>query len=197
MDSSRAWLSLCTASRVGRQGRRSVRLRGYDYASAGMYFVTVCARDRACVFGEVANGQVQLSELGETVNRCWVAVGDHFLEVTLDRWVIMPNHLHGILAVGGLRSSLQPVVGVRSRGACGPSPSSIGAIVGSFKAAVTKAHNDLRGRSGTTVWQRSYYEHVIRNERDLQRVRQYVEENPIRWELDPENPVRRQEGPTR
>ena len=176
------------------RGRRSMRLRGYDYAAAGLYFVTVCAYDRACLFGEVVDGQVQLTDAGRILETCWRAIPDHCPHTTLDSWVVMPNHVHGIIVLGATHAgtihvrALHAGTHVRATHASPLRAGSLGAIVGSFKSAVTRRINALRGGGGT-VWQRNYHEHVIRNERDLRRIRRYIADNPVRWSLDRENPT--------
>jgi len=174
--------------------RRSIRLRDYDYRSAGAYFVTVCAEGRRCLFGGVGDGSMQLSADGELVRRCWQEVPSHFPAVELDEWQIMPNHLHGILLItqgpaSEAPSSLHRPQTNRPRP---PSPraGSLAVIVGSFKAAATRAIRGRIGQPSAAVWQSNYYEHVIRNEDSLNRIREYVTTNPLRWQLDRENPSR-------
>ena len=165
--------------------RRSIRLPEYDYAQAGAYFVTTCVQERKCLLGEIADGKMQLSDIGRVVEECWSAIPEHFGHVRLDVFVVMPNHIHGILSITG--------VGARhaSPKITGPKQRSLGAIVGSFKSAVTKRVNTLRGAQGRSIWQRNYYEHVIRDDDDLGVLREYIVNNPLRWELDqlhPDNP---------
>jgi REP element-mobilizing transposase RayT len=192
--------------------RRSLRLKGYDYAQAGAYFVTICTQGRVCLFGEVEDGEMRLNEFGEMVRGCWLAIPDHFPHVALDAFVIMPNHVHGIVwivdattdAVGNvgathaspvqthaspLPSSPQPSVRPR-----GPQRRSIGAVVGSFKSATARCINADRKTPGTPVWQRNYYEHVIRNEASLDGIRAYIVNNPLQWALDRENPENLKRG---
>ena len=154
--------------------RRDLRLKGYDYSQAGAYFVTVCTHNRMCLLAAVDDAEMRLSEIGRSVELCWKESPKHF-PVVLDQWLVMSNHLHGIIIIadetpfGALRPAL-------------------GAIVGAFKSAATKCVNQRRRAPGAPLWQRNFYEHVIRNEADLHRVRQYIVDNPIRWAEDPENP---------
>ncbi|RMF88756.1 MAG: transposase [Nitrospinota bacterium] len=168
--------------------RRSVRLPEYDYSRPGAYFVTICTQDRVCLFGQVMDGRMRLNEYGDIVRACWLAIPDHFPRTTLDEFIIMPNHVHGIIVivdnVGATHASPLPS---KPRG---PKPHSIGAIVGSFKSAVTKRINETRGTPGAHVWQRNYYEHVIRDEVWLDRIREYIAGNPARWEEDENHPER-------
>jgi REP element-mobilizing transposase RayT len=193
--------------------RRSLRLKGYDYAQAGAYFVTICTQGRVCLFGEVVDGAMRLNEFGEMVRGCWLAIPDHFPHVALDAFVIMPNHVHGIVwivdattdavgnVVGATHASVrathasplpslpQPLLRPR-----GPQRRSIGAVVGSFKSAAARCINAYRKTPGIPIWQRNYYEHVIRNEASLDGVRAYIVNNPLQWALDRENPENLKRG---
>jgi len=171
--------------------RRSTRLRDFDYAQAGAYFVTICTRERVCLFGEVVGEVMRLNDAGKVVKACWLAVSTHFPDVDLDAFVVMPNHLQGIVVitdrvVGAKNvSPLRDNVDTRRRPIQSPSKT-IGSIVRGFKNGVTKwfRENEHAGN----VWQRNYYEHVIRNDESLSRIRQYIHENPMRWAFDRENP---------
>jgi putative transposase len=171
--------------------RRSIRLKGHDYSQPGAYFVTVCTQDRACLFGEVADGEMRLNPAGQLVERGWCAIPDHFPLARLDAFVVMPNHAHGIIVLSTVRATHasrphHPAPPGRPRG---PQRHSIGAIVGSFKSAVTKNINASRGTPGAPVWQRNYYEHVVRDEGSLNRIRQYILDNPAQWAMDRDNPL--------
>jgi putative transposase len=173
--------------------RRSVRLAGYDYRSNGAYFVTVCTRRRACIFGDVIDGAVRLNEMGHIAEACWAAISEHFSLVTLDAAMVMPNHIHGIIVIDGVwPPQASPLGDARDATRCRQSPGglqagSIAAIVGSFKSASTKHTNRLCGTPGAQMWQRNYFEHVIRDEDDLNEIRRYIADNPIAWALDPDN----------
>lgn len=171
--------------------RRSIRLKGHDYSQPGAYFVTVCTQDRACLFGEVTDGEMRLNPAGQLVERGWCAIPDHFPLARLDSFVVMPNHVHGIIVLSNVRAThasppRDPAPPGRPRG---PQRHSIGAIVGSFKSAVTKNINASRGTPGAPVWQRNYYEHVVRDEGSLNRIRQYILDNPAQWAMDRDNPL--------
>lgn len=173
-----------------RHHRRSVRLRGYDYSQAGAYFVTICTQGRACLFGDVADSQMRLNDAGRVVERCWHEIPIHFPHVALDAFVVMPNHVHEILIIAvtvGATHAL-PLPNNASPRPHGPQPDSIGAIIGSFKSAATKHINELRNIVGAPVWQRNYYEHIIRNDESMNRIREYIVNNPLQWQLDRENP---------
>ena len=163
--------------------RRSIRLKNYDYSQAGAYFVTVCTHARACVFGDVVDGAMVLNDAGKVAAQCWQAIPEHFPHVALDVFVVMPNHVHGILFIHDAPES----VGANNYL---PSPrgtsKTVGAVVRGFKIGVTKwmrCHTAARD-----VWQRNYYEHVIRNEASLLQIREYINNNPLQWALDCENP---------
>jgi REP element-mobilizing transposase RayT len=165
----------------GKHHRRSIRLKGYDYSRAGMYFLTVCTQDRACLFGDVVDGEMQLNEAGRVAEQCWRGIPFHFPDTVLDAFVIMPNHVHGIVAVGA--KNFSPL---RSPLRAGTSRT-IGSVIRGFKIGVTKwmRQNGLIHE----VWQRNYYEHIIRNDESLNRIRQYILDNPARWAMDRENPA--------
>jgi putative transposase len=165
--------------------RRSIRLREYDYRQTGAYFVTIVAHDRAALFGKIADCEMRLNEFGQIVEKEWQKSSVIRSEIELDVFVIMPNHIHGILNV--------IVEGVAAPGRSprsGPAPHSFDAFVAGFKSAVTTRINELRHTRGTQVWQRNYYEHVIRNDDELLRVREYIVNNPLDWDNDRENPSR-------
>ena len=164
--------------------RRSIRLKGYDYAQAGAYFVTVCSRGRECVFGEVVEGEVRLNGVGRVVEEVWGETARMRPEVELDAFVVMPNHFHASMFVRAAdKGRMQYAPTFRSPA------QTVGAVVRGFKSATTRRINEMRSTTGVQVWQRNYYEHVIRNEEELRGVRQYIEDNPAKWALDEENPA--------
>ncbi len=171
--------------------RRSIRLRHYDYSLPVAYFVTICTHGRRCLFGEVLDGAMVLNELGLLVRDCWLATPTARIETTLDEFVVMPNHLHGIIQIGEMAES--QAQGSMSEG--GPagrkfvSPSGgLGAIVRGFKGVATSRAVNSGLSPRASLWQRGYYEHVIRSERALAQVRDYVRFNPAKWEADRDNP---------
>ena len=151
--------------------RRSIRLRGYDYSRPGAYFITVCANTH--LFGRVRAGEMILSGLGEIARDCWTTIPDHFPHVRIDAFVVMPDHIHGILVFGDYASRM-PAVGRISAG-------SLGTIIRSFKSAVASRINLLRDVRFGGIWQRNYFDEIIRTEVDLDRARQYIRDNPARW----------------
>jgi putative transposase len=176
---------MSTCHDLDKHRRHSLRLQGYDYTQEGAYFVTVCMRNRACLFGDISDGKMILNDAVRPAEKCWKDIPAHFPDIELDEFVIMPNHVHGILsitaAVGAKKFSP-----LHSQQMHGPSKT-IGSVIRGFKVGVTKwmRHNT----PVYNVWQRNYYEHVIRNEDDLNRIRQYIMENPSRWAEDEENPA--------
>jgi len=175
-----------------RHHRRSIRLKGYDYAQPGAYFITICTQDRACLFGEVADGEMRLNEMGQVVCECWSAIPEHFSNGVLDAFVVMPNHVHGIVViVDGRGTACRAPTEQFGR----PITGSVPTIIRSFKSAVTRRINALRGTPGAPVWQRNYFEHIIRNDESLNRIRQYITDNAARWAFDRENPTAIHPGP--
>jgi putative transposase len=168
--------------------RRSIRLKDYDYSQAGAYFVTICTYNKKCIFGNVVNGEMQPNEWGRVVEEEWLKTADIRENVELDVFVVMPNHFHGILVlVDKCRGTVHraPTLEQFSK----PTSGSLPTIIRYFKSATTRRINDLRGTSHMALWQRNYYEHVIRNENDLGEIREYIVNNPLRWDLDSENPL--------
>ena len=173
--------------------RRSIRLPGYDYAQVGAYFVTLCTHQREWLFGEVVDGEMQLNAFGCVVEEEWFASAHIRQEIELDAFVVMPNHIHGIvwIAIPTTDRSAGQISG-RSPGQNrprGPAPHSLGAFVAGYKSAVTKRINARRNTPATLVWQRNYYEHVIRDKTALDAIRTYIASHPFHWAADRYNPV--------
>ncbi len=172
--------------------RHSIRLPNYDYSQPGAYFVTVVTYQRILLFGNIVNQEMRLNDFGKVADECWSAIPDHFPNAELGAYVVMPNHMHGIISINdpadadicACRGTIyraptenfgKPVVG------------SIPTIIRAYKAAVTRRIG--REFNVTGIWQRNYYEHIIRNGRDLQNKTDYIEANPRLWEKDDENPL--------
>jgi putative transposase len=166
--------------------RRSIRLKNYDYSKPGYYFLTICSFQKKFIFGNIEEGRVLLGPVGNFIEKCWTDIPKHFTGTGLDHFVVMPNHFHGILVIDRFRTGEACLAPTRD------SKQKIGLahIVGSFKSAVSKMVKDMNGRRGDPVWQRNYYEHVIRDEGDLNNIREYITNNPLQWALDEENPDR-------
>lgn len=157
--------------------RRSIRLPGYDYAQTGAYFVTICTYDRANTLGKLTDKAVVLSPLGWVVARCWVELPQRFPYLTLDSWVIMPDHFHSIVHLRGL----QPIEPQQThQRPCGTRPNSLSAVVQSFKSLSTRRAHILGLSLGCSLWQRNFYERIIRNEAELVATQRYIVQNPER-----------------
>ena len=172
-----------------RRRRSSLRPRGFDYTQPGAYFVTLVTSNREVVFDDA-----RFKRIAEA---CWHWLGEHFSEVVLDEFVIMPNHLHGILIVNGSETSDPPPPRRRpsrraptAEGHLPPQKAKpVGRLVGAFKTVSTSRINQLRGTPGALVWQRNFFDRVARSEAEMERIRQYIyDNNPVMWEQDPENP---------
>lgn len=191
--------------------RRSIRLRGYDYSRPGTYFVTVCTHRKEHLLGEVAEGDMKPSQCGEIVGLHWRDLPRHYPQIRLDSFVVMPNHVHGTVeivgpnresAVGAIHESSLPATSDQNAGSV-HAPPNVGAIhelplrmrrgmllakiVGRFKMTTAKRINEIRGTPGHPVWQRNYYEHIVRNPHELDMIQDYIAHNPLRWDTDPEN----------
>ena len=193
---------------AGATSRRSIRLGGYDYSYPGAYFITVCAARRGRLFGRISDGSVVENENASIVRDCWLDLSNHYPHISLDAFVVMPDHVHGIVVLldthregnvrkddgqGGLtaraglddaRAGLKPAptggyafadVGVRH---------GLSEIVRALKTYSARRINATRGTPGASVWQRGYYERIVRNERELNLTRNYIASNPCNWRTD-------------
>lgn len=202
--------------------RRSIRLPGYDYATPGAYFVTIATYHNVCLFGKILNDEMQITNLGMIIEEHWRGIPDHFPNVELGTFVVMPNHIHGIIIlhadpIRGVVStpeilhdhSCRGVVSTPeishddSRRGVVPTPiftvpqgdetsplqrPTLGQVVAYFKYQSTKHINTILDSVGTPIWQRNFYEHIIRNEDEHERIHLYIESNPVNWMDDDENP---------
>jgi REP element-mobilizing transposase RayT len=190
--------------------RRSIRLKGYDYSQEGAYYVTIVTLRRECLLGQVVNKEMILSPYGEIVQKWWEEIPVHFSNVEIGAFVIMPNHVHGIIYIVEERRGTVPVPkddgentisqdnDMSGENLGGETPPlqkfngnpTLGQIIAYFKYQSTKAMNTIETRGVVTkFWQRNYYEHIIRDEKDLQNKTDYIESNPLLWDEDDENPV--------
>jgi REP element-mobilizing transposase RayT len=223
--------------------RRSIRLKGYDYTQQGAYFVTICTHQRNCLFGEIVDGEIKLNTNGGIAWGSWLSIPRHFKNVELDEFVIMPNHLHGIIIIESsevagealanqdFSQSFSEVAGEalanqdfsqlfsevagealanqdfsqqqNLSSQCfaptvytgetvkinGTKPQSLAAITQNYKSVSTRQINRMNKAKGNVIWQRNYYEHIIRNEEALNNIREYIVNNPINWVKDQENPA--------
>ncbi|MDP3042612.1 MAG: transposase [Candidatus Omnitrophota bacterium] len=181
--------------RVGfdNRNRRSIRLAGYDYSQAGYYFVTVCVNERRNLFGDIDGGKIMLNGVGIMVEDSWNKLQQRFQFIELDEFIVMPNHLHGVIVIVGA-----PLVGAQNgdviaddrndRATTRVAPT-LGDIIGAFKSITTNEYiRNVKNENWLPFdeyfWQRNYYEHVIRNDNDLNRIREYIVNNPVKWEED-------------
>jgi len=154
-----------------RPRRRNPRLSGYDYSSEGLYFVTICTHRRDFLFGEVIDGTMNLNEEGSVVREVWADMFG-FSDDT-ETWIVMPNHVHGIVEISGITSTGK----------------SLGRFIAAFKTVTTRRINEIRRTPGCVIWQRNFYEHIIGTDRALENIVAYIQENPMRWQRDPDNPM--------
>ena len=173
--------------------RKSIRLKNHDYSQPGAYFVTICTYNHKCIFGYISKGEMKLNDFGKIVETEWLKTAQIRANVELDEYIIMPNHLHGIIIiVDNCRGTTHRAPTIQAHESFGkPVSGSIPTIIRGFKSTVTKQINQLRNTLGLPVWQRNYFEHVIRNEKSLHQIRYYIVNNPLQWELDNENPKHR------
>ncbi|OGR06363.1 MAG: hypothetical protein A2511_10150 [Deltaproteobacteria bacterium RIFOXYD12_FULL_50_9] len=198
--------------------RRSIRLKEYKYSNNGAYFVTVCVQNRESLFGDIINNEMVLNAAGHLVELSLGGIPNNFPGITIDQYVIMPNHCHAIICINlaSTTTDADPVRAGSSRpvffrpvSACpdvvdtdfslpknqgGRTPPlrrqpTLGQIIGHFKYQSTKNINQLHGNAVISIWQRNYYERVIRDENELARAREYIINNPLQWNMDKENPI--------
>ena len=164
--------------------RNSNRLQNYDYSQKGYYFVTICTKNRECLLGEISDGKMYLSAIGKIAENFWKEIQKHFPRTELDEYVVMPNHVHGIVIVNGVGvENFQPLH--RENKFQHVIPHSLGSIIRGFKIGVTKWCRN--NHCGQFEWQRNFYDRIIRNEHSLQRIREYIRMNPLKWEHDRNN----------
>lgn len=181
-----------------KHNRRSIRLKGYDYSQVGAYYVTIVAYRRECLFGAIVNKETRLSKFGVVVEQQWEKLPKRFPSIELGAYMVMPNHMHGIIVITDGRGTAETLTAFddeSSRRAPTqerfqkPVKGSIPTIIRSYKSAVSYRINLMRKTDGVPVWQRNYYEHIIRNDKDLQSKTDYIYANPQLWDEDDENPL--------
>ncbi len=170
------------------QRRKSMRLPGYDYTTAGAYFITVCTYNREYLFGKYENSAIILNDAGKMISDVWYEIPNYYPGNNIDAFVVMPNHIHGIIFVGTGPCAC-PIEG-RPQGVA-PTGLPLPAIINRFKTMTTKRYADgvkqhewvpFKGK----LWQRSYFDRIIRNDREMDSVREYILNNPLNWETDEE-----------
>jgi putative transposase len=159
--------------------RHSLRLPDYNYVWQGAYFVTICTQDKQCLFGTIIESSMILNPYGELIKSCWEDLQLHYPEISNEIFMVMPNHVHGIIVIQG-----------SGRAGSKPAPTRqqpLSEIVRAFKTYSSRRINERRNSQGTPVWQRGYYEHVIRNDEEYYQIGEYILFNPAKWETDGEN----------
>lgn len=165
-----------------KQIRKKLRLENYDYRSPGAYFVTICTQGHQSALGKIVDQNVELTWKGEIAQDLWAEIPLHFSYVNLDEFVVMPNHLHGILWIEEQNDSIPSLR--KNPNSVNPQAGSLSVIVRSFKSAVTRKVNQTSHTRGRGFWQRSFHDHILRDDQDLDEHRKYILENPIRWKMD-------------
>jgi len=159
--------------------RKTNRLTGYDYRTPGGYFITICTVHKKPLFGEIENGEILPNQIGKIVQNQWFQIPNHRPAVILyeDEFILMPDHIHGIVWIDDPEPEKMIVCPKRS----GLQANSLGAILGLFKSRTSRLVNELRNTPGDTIWQRNYYDYIIRNDKDLTQIRKYILDNPLKY----------------
>lgn len=157
----------------------SNRLKSFDYSSPGYYFVTICTKEQKNYFGEIKDHIMKLSNIGHIVQKSWNQIPDHFSFAKLDEFVIMPNHIHGVLNISALRVETRNLHVSTQLDLCVNTRKQLGVIINQFKRTCTISCGQ--------IWQPRFYDHIIRHERSLYAIREYIKNNPMNWEKDREN----------
>ena len=170
---------------MNNRNRKPNRLQNYDYSETGYYLVTICTQNKVNYFGEVEKARIQLNDIGQIATDCWQGIPEHFHDTALDEFIVMPNHIHGIIIFVG-NADLRSKPPYCPRGQTDRSKMYLSKIIHGFKSSVTRMVRK-RWRNHRFGWQKSFYDHVIRNDKDLHRVRAYIQNNPLNWQLDKNN----------
>jgi putative transposase len=179
--------------------RRSICLKGYDYTQPGGYFITINFQDKECLLGKVTNDKIHLNDAGEMIKRWWEKISIEFINIKLDEYIIMPNHIHGIIFIVGADPRVCPYdkmnnhVRIKGEHTGSPLQISLSRLIQWFKTMTTNEYIQNVKRNdwqpfNKKLWQRNFYEHIIRNENGLKAIRQYIINNPQKWHLDRQNP---------
>ena len=189
-----------TGKHKGLPQRKSIRLKGYDYSKAGLYFITICTQNRACLFGNIVNGEMILNDAGEMIETEWLNLKNRFPNIELHEYVTMPNHFHGILEITVGTTVGAPLVVAPNEMVApnddygqpqgiAPTDKTVGEMIGAFESITTNEY--IRGvKTGIyppfdkRIWQRNYWEHIVRNENEYNRISEYIINNPQKWQND-------------
>jgi REP element-mobilizing transposase RayT len=158
--------------------RKPIRLKKHDYSTAGYYYVTICTYNRKELFGYIEDNRMVLNEYGKTTEKTWKEIPNHYPDVELDEFIVMPSHIHGVIIINN------PVGDGHAR-PVNKDKNNLSVIIGSYKSAVTKRINRLNNNS--MQWQRFFYDHIIRNDKSLDEIREYISNNPLKWDDDENN----------
>ena len=191
--------------------RRSIRLKGYDYSQAGLYFITICVKNRQCLFGNIANGKMILNDAGRMVQNQWVKLCQRFKNIQLHEYIVMPNHFHAILEIVGATLVVdqtndgkegQPQGFAPTTDGIATTGKTVGDMVGAFESITTVEY--IRGVKQQKwqpfdgkLWQRNYWEHIIRNEKSYQNISEYIINNSLKWNDDKFNPNKKNDNDER
>ncbi len=171
-------------NRLGKRNRKSMRLKGYDYSQAGLYFINICTKNREHIFGIIENGEIIMNEYRNITCNYWNNIPNHYNNVELGEYIVMPNHFHGIVLLNN-KIINKPKQDVSKKDAINRTPTvTVGNIVRAFKARCTHTINKMNNNIGISVWQRNYYEHIIRNEKSYHQISEYIKSNSINWQDD-------------
>jgi len=170
--------------------RRSIRLKEYDYSQEGLYFITICVNEHLCLFGQIKEDKMRLSVIGVIADVLWYEIRNHAINVELHDFVVMPNHIHGIIEIMankdsdnvGARHALPLQTQTQQSRFQNQGKNTLSSIVGSYKSAVTKHAHRLG--FAEFAWQRNYFEHIIRNTKDCNNIVEYITNNPVNWKQD-------------
>jgi len=172
----------------GKYRIESTRLEEWDYSSSGYYFVTICTNNMECVLSRITDGKVVLTGIGNIAKRLWLEIPEHFKNVELDEFIIMPNHMHGIVIINNVETchgmSLQKNSNVNKFSK--PISGSLAMIINQYKSSVARICR--KNGYNKFAWQPRFYDHIIRNEKLLQKIREYIHNNPLKWDVDENNP---------
>jgi len=177
----------------GKYRIETARLKNWDYGSSGYYFVTICVKNRECVFGNVDDNKMILSESGKIAEKFWLEIPAHFPSVKLDEFIIMPNHIHGIIIIDNHRDvacNVSTRTNNKIMSIISPKRGSLSTVIRSYKSnctkTINKTHNNIYFQ-----WQLRFYDHIIRDEKSLNNIRNYIINNPLNWDKDEENQARK------
>ena len=153
---------------------KSKRLPGYDYSQPGKYFITICTKNHSCIFGRIEDNKTNLNQFGRIAKKYWIEIPEHFTNTVVDEFVIMPNHIHGIIIIKSNNDKNS------NREYANRKPKTVSTIIGSYKAAVSKTINQIRNQNNS-IWHSNFYDHIIRTYAELNKIREYIKQNPSNW----------------